>query len=406
MFYIRDKKTRKTIFYAERFGFYNENKINIHQCKKGKIAWIHAASIGELKASYPLIRHLLDRGLLILITGNTYSFKEEGQRLFCNETMSKRIMLVFLPYDFPGSVQRFLRYYEPSLCIIIEREIWPNLLYYTHKYKVPIVLVNARLSKRSFTTMMRFRLIVPLSLENITLVMAQTISDAYLLKKAGALSPIVTGNIKFDISVPKYQIQKGAEFKKNIKKSIVLIASIRENEESIFIEHIKQCRKDEIIFLIVPRHEERFDIIADYLKKENITFERKSSISDGRSLNNISVILGDSMGEMFFYYGMTDVSIVAGSFAPLGGHNFIEACFANIPVIVGPHTFNFQDLSVDAEEFGVILRAINVKEAINMAKYLLEDSNKVSLMRESAKSWINSHRGSIDRVIREIEVFL
>ncbi|WP_235043587.1 3-deoxy-D-manno-octulosonic acid transferase [Candidatus Kinetoplastidibacterium galati] len=396
----RNKKTIQAIFSREKFGIY-KNKF-----KEGVIVWIHAASLGELRASCPLVHHLLDNGFLILITGNTSSVKEEGHRLFCSYLISKRMALVFLPYDFPGCVQRFLSCYKPKIGIIIEREIWPNLLHYAHKLRLPIVLASARLSKRSFIRMMRFKSIVRLSLKNISLVLAQTTSDAYLLKKAGALSIIVTGNIKFDMDVPKYQILAGAKFKKNIKKSIVLIASMREDEETMFIEHIKQSREDNILFLLVPRHEERFDILADILRRENIPFERKSSISDKHSLNNFSIMLGDSMGEMFFYYGMSDVSIVAGSFAPLGGHNFIEACLADVPVIVGPYTFNFQDLSIEAEKLGVILRANNAEEAIDMAKCLMYNKNKVSLMKQSAWSWVNSHRGSTKRIVREIETFL
>lgn len=396
----RCKKRIQAIFSKEKFGFYK------NRLKKGSAVWIHAASLGEFRASCPLIQYLLDKEFLIILTGNTFSIKEEGNRLFYDYIISKRMVLVFLPYDFPGSVQRFFCYHKPKLGIIIEREIWPNLLRYAHKYRLPIVLASARLSKKSFDIMMKFKSIVRLSLENISLVLAQTNSDAYLLKEAGAISIIVTGNIKFDINVPTYQISEGAKFKRNIKRSIVLIASIRENEELMFIERIKKYRKDKILFLLVPRHEERFDIVADLLRKENISFERKSSISDKYSLNNSSVILGDSMGEMFFYYGMSDVSIVAGSFAPLGGHNFIEACLADIPVIVGPHTFNFQDLAMDAEKLGAILRANNVVEAIDMAEYLIYNSNKVALMREAAKSWINSHRGSIKRITKEIETFL
>jgi len=361
--------------------------------------WVHAVSLGETRAALPLLHALLDRGLPVLLTHMTATGRAEGQRLFADAIARGQLRQAWLPYDFPGATRRFMQGYQPRCGLLIEREIWPNLLAAARRAKVPMALVSARYSASSLRQAGRMGGVMREALAGLDLVLAQTAEDAGRLKQAGAPEPIVTGNLKFDLVLPAAQVQAGKAWRTHLGRQVIAIASTREGEDALFIDAIKRHsgQPGAPLFVLIPRHPQRFDEAAQLLGDAQLPFVRRSSGSEPEA--QTSVLLGDTLGEMAFYYAASDVAIVAGSFAPLGGQNLIEACAAGVPVIVGPHTFNFKQAAEDAVEAGAALRAEDPAQAVDAAIALLRDTPRRLLASNAARAWFDQHAGATGRTM-------
>lgn len=400
---------------GERFGWYRNDP------PPDRPIWVHAVSLGETRAAQPLVRALLDSGETVLLTHITVTGRDEGARAFAKEIQEGRLVQQWLPYDFPGAAARFLEFYRPQIGILMEREIWPNLLAAARARSLPMMLVSARFSDHALRKVLRAGKVLQEAYAGLSAVHAQTLQDAQRLEQAGASAVRVSGNFKFDVSISEEQRAKGKEFAQALGRRIITIASTREGEDEMFIDaiskHVRRMEaqgsepEDSVVFRLVPRHPQRFDTAAQLLKEAGLSFARRSSLlgagdcstSAVRAARDVNVILGDTMGEMVRHYASSQVAIIGGSFAPLGGQNLIEACAVGVPVIVGPHTRNFEQAVNDAIHEGAALRAPNADAAIQLALQLLGDTRRLAQMGEAGENWVRNHMGAVQRVMDDCQ---
>jgi len=383
--------------------------------------WVHAVSLGETRAAQPFIQALLDRGESVLLTHMTATGRAEGQRAFAAAIAEGRLKQQWLPYDFPGSTRRFMEFYRPSAGVLIEREVWPNLLSAARRCKVPMMLVSARFSDHALHQSLRAGGVMREAYGSFDAVYAQTLHDAQRLEQAGALAARISGNFKFDLSLPEDKIRRGREFSACLARKVIVIASTREGEDKLFIHaigrQIKRARaqgrnlSERVLFCLVPRHPQRFDEAAAQLAEAGLPFVRRSQLIEAgdcsstalRACGEAAVLLGDSLGEMPWYYALSQVAIVAGSFLPFGGQNLIEACAVGVPVIVGPHTRNFEQAVVDAMDEGAAVRVPDPDAALQTALQLLDDAQGLARMGEAGWHWVQMHRGAVERVVAGLD---
>lgn len=391
---------RWEIFSPERFGR-SESPSSLTDP-----VWVHAVSLGETRAAQPLLNTMLERGLPVLLTHVTATGRAEGERLFGDAIARGQLRQAWLPYDFPGATRRFMAAHRPRCGLLMEREIWPNLLAAARDANVPMALVSARYSESSLRQARRMGGVMREALARLDMVLAQTAEDAGRLAQAGAPAAVVTGNLKFDLVLPHAQVEEGRAWRAQLGRCIVAVASTREGEDSLFIEAIKRhaAAPGAPLFLLIPRHPQRFDEAARMLSDSGLGFARRSAGTVPRP--EAAVLLGDTLGEMAFYYAASDVAIVAGSFAPLGGQNLIEACAAGVPVIVGPHTFNFKQAAEDAIEAGAVSRAADPGQAVDMAMAFLQDEARGQQTSRAARTWFDQHAGATARTMAALEPWL
>ena len=394
------------IFSPQRFGRLPAASSSDSQAAP---VWVHAVSLGETRAAQPLLQALLDRGLPVLLTHVTATGRAEGARLFQDAIGRGQLRQAWLPYDFPGATRRFMAASRPRCGLLIEREVWPNLLAAARAAGVPMGLVSARFSASSLRQAGRMGGVMREALAGLDAVLAQTAEDAARLAQAGARQPVVTGNLKFDLALPPTQVQAGQAWRQRLGRPVVAVASTREGEDGAFIEAIKRHAKvsgthNAPLFLLIPRHPQRFDEAARLLEEAGLAYARRSAGAEPGA--DTTVLLGDTLGEMAFYYAASDVAIVAGSFAPLGGQNLIEACAAGVPVIVGPHTFNFKQAAEDAIEAGAAQRAPDAAQAVDAAMALLADEARRRRGGEAARAWFGAHAGATGRTLGALASWL
>lgn len=394
-----------------RFGRYRKS------APSRRPVWVHAVSLGETRAAQPLLRALLDHGETVLLTHLTVTGRDEGARAFAKEISEGRVIQEWLPYDFPGATARFLDCHRPVAGLLIEREVWPNMLASARARKLPMMLVSARFSDNALRTVLRAGTLLQEAYAGLTAVYAQTLQDAQRLEQAGAAAVRVSGNFKFDISIPADQVAKGREFASALGRRIITIASTREGEDEMFVQAIqKHVRRmhaqgqepgDAAVFRLVPRHPQRFEGAAQLLRDAGLPFVRRSdtvvagdcSAGAVRVARDATVLLGDTVGEMVRHYASSQVAIIGGSFAPHGGQNLIEACAVGVPVIVGPHIWNFEQAVNDATHEGAALRAQNAEAALQLALQLLDDPRRLTQMSDAAEDWVRKHAGAVQRVM-------
>ncbi len=399
------------MFPGERFGFYRkEMRPPVQEGHRGAPVWVHAVSLGETRAAQPLVRALLDRGLPVLLTHMTATGRTEGARLFEQAIAQGRLRQVWLPYDLPGAVGRFYRYFTPRCGLLVETEVWPNLIARGHRYAVPLALVSARLSAASARKTLRLKSLAHQTYGYLDAVFAQTEADAERLVRVGAHAPRVVGNLKFDLNLPVAMLQAGRNWHDSLRRPVIALASTREGEEEELIRALQQTPRQGVLVVLIPRHPQRFDEVAGLLRAAGISMMRRSAIAGTPSVgdvpSDIEVLLGDSLGEMPFYYAAADVAIVAGSFAPLGGQNLIEASACGVPVIIGPHTFNFAQASEDAIAAGAALRTDSAAHAWLQALALIDDEPRRQAMRDAAMQFSGAHTGATQRVMRAVGAWL
>jgi len=358
--------------------------------------WIHAVSVGEMRAAQPLINALRDAhpGAPVLLTCMTPTGRATAESLY-----GSFARIVYLPYDYAWLVRRFLRRLSPRVGILMETELWPNLIHAAARAGVPLVLANARLSARSARGYARLRELTRACLERVALVAAQAEADAARLRSLGAMTVHVTGNLKFDIAPPPDQLERGAAWKaKWGPRPVLLAASTREGEEAPLLRAFADAAPAGVLLVLVPRHPQRFDAVAALIEAASLPFQRRSAL-DGTNLNaETRVLLGDSLGELFAYYAACDVAFVGGSLQPLGGQNLIEAASVGRPVLVGPHTFNFEEATRLAIEAGAALRVSDALALLENALKLLDDAAARARMGEAGLDFAARHRGAAARM--------
>ena len=364
--------------------------------------WIHAVSVGETRAAQPLIEALLARSgqTRILLTQMTPTGRETAAELFRHH--GDRVRLAYLPWDLPWFARRFLHHFSPTLGAVMETEVWPNLIFEARAMDIPMALVNARLSPRSAQGYGRLGTFGKAVFGAFDLVAAQTDADARRLLACGANAPEVTGNLKFDILPPPRQLDLAQTFRKWIGgRRTILAASTREGEEVPFMTAFMKQRHPGDLLILVPRHPHRFIEVAEQARSRGLRIALRS---DNRMIDHaIDVLVGDSMGEMFAYYAAADIALIGGSWQPLGGQNLIESCAVGTPVVIGPHTFNFADVSRLALEAGAAVRAENEDDGMQTALDLLDRPLELTLMADAGLAFARAHRGATERTVHLLE---
>ena len=384
-------------YIGERFGRYPQPPLK-------NAIWIHAVSVGEVRAALPLIaaceKQFPQQPILITCMTPT-------GRAMANELFANRAAIAYLPYDFPFAMQRLLAHFKPSCLLIMETEIWFSLVAVCHQAHVPVLLVNGRLSERSragYAKLAPIHLLTREALGNMTVVAAQSAADAARFSSLGARNVVVTGNLKFDLTPDAEIVARGNAWRAAIpasKQHVLLAASTRESEEAMLLEAyltvFDAAARSEILLVIVPRHPQRFDDVFQLIQKNDLWVIRRSHAA---TLNaNIQVWLGDSMGEMAAYYALCDVAIIGGSFAPLGGQNLIEAAALGKPIIVGPHVFNFSDAVRLAKDAGALTQVADAEAAMRAAQLLFNDTSAQQQMGQAAQKFAEAHRGATTKTM-------
>lgn len=375
----------------ERFGCYPAAALD-------RPIWLHAVSVGETRAAEPLVAALCAQhpGRAVLLTHTTPTGRQTSVDLFGDS-----VARCYLPYDLPFAVQRFLRHYRPAIGMLMETELWPNLIAACRGAGIPLVLVNARLSERSARGYERVRTLAAEALAGLAAVGAQSEADAQRLRRLGAREVRVTGNLKFDRMPAPADLDTGAGLRALCgTRPVFLAASTREGEEALILEAMRDAPAD-LLTVIVPRHPQRFDAVAQLLERNRIAYQRRSAQQP--VLPATRVLLGDSMGEMYAYYAACDVAFVGGSLLPLGGQNLLEACAVGRPVLIGPHTFNFAEATAAAVEAGAAIRVADAGELATALAALLQDAPRRERMADAGRRLVHAHQGATARTLALLE---
>ena len=393
----------------ERFGYYCPDTLG--RDGAGQWVWIHAVSLGETRAAALLINTLRTNlpQLRLLLTHSTATGRAEGQKLLLPDDVQ-----VWLPWDTPAAVQRFLQQFQPLVGVLMETEVWPNLVAGCQRAGVPLVLTNARLNAQSFAGAKRWSALSRPAYAALAAVLAQTTQDAERLRQLGAPQPSVLGNLKFDVQPDPALLALGASWRSASRRPVLLLASSREGEEVELLEQIKalaldgQARaaiKNEVtavnapLWLIVPRHPQRFAEVADLARAAGFEVAQRSRWADAPSPDALTadVWIGETLGEMTLYYSLADVALLGGSFAPLGGQNLIEAAACGCPVVMGPHTFNFAQAAELAEAAGAARRVGDMAAGVAAALALSQRGPAHAAMSRAALDFAGAHQGAAAR---------
>jgi 3-deoxy-D-manno-octulosonic-acid transferase len=378
---IREPAYRRRI--GERFGYYREPR------NARPLLWVHAVSVGEARASAALVKGLAADNPEhdLLVTCTTAAGRET-----LGELHGDSATIAWLPYDDPGSVRRFLAYFRPCCGLLVETEIWPNLLAGCRRYGVPIVLANARMSEKSARAYGRVPGLARPAIASLLLACAQTEEDAARLRALGARRVEVTGNLKFDTAPDEGKQAAGRAWRAQLARPVLLLASTREGEEKLLLEALPAW-DGMLLVLVVPRHARRFEEVAAFSQSRR---SRTPVPAPGDRVH-----LGDSMGEMDFYYAAADVAVIGGSFVPRGGQNLIEACAAGVPVVFGPSMFNFSDAARLAVATGAARQAGSASAVMREVSLLLADSRVRAAMGKAGRDLCQAHRGA---TLRHLEL--
>jgi 3-deoxy-D-manno-octulosonic-acid transferase len=364
--------------------------------------WIHAVSVGETRAAEPLLQALRRRypDAVFIMTHTTPT----GRAVPLPASLP--IERVYLPYDYAFAVRRFIETFKPVIGILMETEVWPNLTFVSSQMKLPVALVNARLSEKSLRRGLRFKILLGPALRRLAVVLAQSRADAERLVMLGARAPQVVGNIKFDQDVPPAQLLLGRSFRGRAPhRRVVLAASTREGEEALLLAAWKsQQVPDDVLLVIVPRHPQRFEDVAALIEQHGMRYQRRSEASMVAA--SCQIMLGDSMGEMLAYYASADVAYVGGGLLPFGTHNLIEACAVGCPVLIGPHYFNFAEATKGAVHAGAAILVANATEVVRQAMTLLEDPPLRQRYSLAAKNFAMTHQGAAAACVKALAPML
>ena len=386
--------------WGERLGRYGSRGSSV-----APVIWIHAVSVGETRAAQPLLSLLRARHPAHAIV---FSHTTPTGRATSLEIYGDRVGRLYLPYDTPGALRRFLAHLNPVVGVIMETEIWPNLVAACRQRNIPLLLVNARLSARSAR---RYALLPGLTrgaLQGFAAVAAQTEEDGRRLEALGAERVTVSGNLKFDSSPARELIERGRAWRSAWRevtgRRVLLAASTREGEEALILDALRRNPIEQLLLVIVPRHPQRFDAVAELATKLGVKLQRRSS--DQPLAAQTQLWLGDSMGEMPAYYAAADLAVIGGSLLPYGSQNLIEACAAATTLLIGPSTFNFAWAAEAALACGAARTVADADALVSVAKALLADAQQRLAMAEAGRDFASRHRGASERTLAILESHL
>ncbi len=385
--------------WKERFGFWR------HSPTPGGI-WIHAVSVGEVQAVEPLVRHLREHYPRLPLTITTSTPTGSGRvRLLFSET----VFHVYCPYDLPAAVQRFVDKVRPCLLIMVETEIWPNLLAICERQGIPALLANGRLSARSARGYARLGGFSRRVFAGISAVAAQSRADADRFVELGVPQQRVrvSGSIKFDMRIPA-SVQEQVQVLRRAwgDRPVWVAASTHEGEdEQVLTAHRRILEKTPLALLVlVPRHPERFGKVAALIQRRGFQMARRSR---GQACGEqIQVFLGDTMGELLVFLGGADVAFVGGSLVRVGGHNMLEAAAQGVPVLFGPHVFNFSGIARLLRDREAAVMVQDSEVLGRQVSAWLHDASERSRVGENGRQVVEENRGALQRLVALVDEFL
>jgi 3-deoxy-D-manno-octulosonic-acid transferase len=390
--------------WAERFG------LHPRRADDAPLIWIHAVSVGETRAAQPLVHALAAAypHARILVTAMTPTGRATARELYA-KPLGTRFAQAYLPYDYAGAPRRFLRAWRPSIGLLMETELWPNLMAAAEREGVPVALVNARLSARSLARGERTRALVGPAARRLAAVLAQTRGDAERIARLGRQADAVTGNLKFDNSPKDALLALGRGWRERIGRPVLVAASTRDGEEALLWEAWRRAAgggprgvapSSRPLLAIVPRHPQRFDEVARDAAAAGFPIARRAALDDPDfDWSRVELLVGDSMGEMDAWYALAGCAVIGGSLKPFGSQNLIEACAVGCPVVVGPSTFNFAEAAAQAVEAGAATRVTDADAAIAEGLRLLGAPQAARAMGEAGARFAATHRGATRRTL-------
>jgi len=367
--------------------------------------WIHAVSVGETLTAISLVKQLKQSypNTPIVFTTMTPTGSERVKAALKNQ-----VFHIYVPYDLPCVIKRFLNKVNPRFLIIMETELWPNLIYYTSQRNIPILLANARLSEHSYNNYKRIKKFIASALQKITIIAAQTKKDAERFAQLGAQPSAIqiTGNIKFDTTLPQSIEEKGQQLRQQLgpDRPIWIAASTHEGEEAIILQAFKKIKVNlpNCLLILVPRHPERFTKVAELCQQHD--FQIVSRSSNQPCTADTDVFLGDTMGELMLFYAASDVAFVGGSLqAKIGGHNLLEPAALALPIIAGSYLFNFTEISELLLEANALVIIHNAQELSNNVTHFLTHPKQSKASGKRAQTVVEQNRGTIEKHIRLIK---
>lgn len=386
--------------WAERFGHFPEP---IEQPS----LWVHCVSVGETLAALPLIRRLQQQypDLVLVVTTTTPTGSAQVRA-----TLGDQVMHAYMPYDLPGSVRRFLTRVRPHLVVILETELWPNLFAALSERRIPLVIVNARLSLRSTRGYARFAALTAQTLHQVSLIMAQSQQDAehFLALGAAPRQVMVSGNIKFDMSRPASLDEQAMSLRNDwnagsdTQRPVWIAASTHEGEDELVLDVLKRIKETlpRLLLVLVPRHPERFDRVATLCRDQGLATVRRSQ---GQTCDiDTAVFIGDTMGELRLFYAAADIAFVGGSLVAAGGHNILEPAMLGRPVIFGPHMFNFHEAAELLLAAGAAVQVANAAQLAGAVLRYAQDSALRLQAGEQGQRVVAANRGALDVTLAQI----
>ncbi|MCO8067755.1 3-deoxy-D-manno-octulosonic acid transferase [Acinetobacter schindleri] len=389
----------------ERFGPF--------QTPKNKHAiWFHVVSVGETNAAQPLIEYYLKSGHPVLVTNTTKTGQARAKSLFLKEPYLNLFQAVYLPADQKHLIQDFYQKYQPKLLLLMETELWPNLIDQANNYKVPCLLLNARLSEKSAQGYAKVKGLTRGMLNAMQQLLAQDLAtqQRYIDLGIETKKTQVLGNIKFDITAPHQFIERASELKREWSLSgrkIITLASTHAPEEQQLMTELKAALDTDrnLLCIVVPRHPERFDEVFQAAQALNLTTQRRSL--EQKIEADTQIYLADSMGEMWLWYALSQVCYVGGSLnEPGGGHNILEPIALNVPTILGKNYFNFQTIVDEFVEAQAVEVVENVQQAATTLLKILNDSSKAESLNTAAQKIMQQNQGSLAKHIAVIDQYL
>lgn len=391
-------RSRKAPAYRQRML----ERLGFGPAMEGRPLWIHAVSVGEVIAISPLIERLLYLypELPLLVTTMTPTGAEQLISRF-----GSRVAHCYVPWDTPGSVKRFYNRVNPRSGLIVETELWPNLLDSAHRRSIPLLLANARLSEKSYKGYRRFQTLTKVALKAISHICVQHQADADRFAKldidASRIS--IGGSIKYDMKVPDAQVAKGRLWREalGVSRPVVIAASTHAGEDEIVLDAWKSARHSlaNLALVLVPRHPERFESVAALSKRYSDAVSKRS---EGIPNHDTQIWIGDSLGEMIAYYEMADIAFVGGSFSGTGGHNPLEPAALCKPVIMGPSRFNFDVICSQLEDAGALCTASDATDLAKLMQSKLVD-NQPSC---AGLAVVERNKGALERLLKQVKVHL
>jgi len=366
--------------------------------------WVHAVSVGEVGAAAPLVRALRERYPYapVLVTTTTPTGYDTVTRQF-----GETVQHVYFPYDLPWIVRRFLRRFRPRMLLLMETELWPNVIHEARVAGIPVVLVNGRMSEQSAGRYRWLRGITAAMLGSLSRIAAQTAADATRLRSLGAPAERIhiTGSLKYDIHLPASVFEEGAAIRRElgINRPIVMAGSTRPGEEEVLLDMLARLRlrHPTLLLVMAPRHPERFETVADLCRREALIVARRQS---GESCGpEVDVFLVDTMGELLKFYAAADVAFVGGSLAPFGGQNVLEPAALGVPIVTGPHLFNFEEIAARLREVGALEIGTDAAALAASVSRWLEDSDRRDAAGRAGSDIVARNKGATTAVVAMLE---